>query len=507
MTDKNRSVLSLKRQGADSTSTIEERLHKVLAQAGLGSRRSLEERIGRGEVKLNNEVAAIGSVVRAGDRVELDGRNFVASAITEVPRVIAYNKPEGEVTTREDPEGRPTIFDKLPTLKGARWVAVGRLDINTTGLLLLTTDGDLANALMHPSAEIEREYVCRIHGEVDGLAVEKLQRGVELDDGPAKFDVIEPIGGSDSHAWFRVVLREGRNREVRRMWDAVGMMVSRLKRVRYGSIELPRNLRRGQFEELPEQRVQTLRRELKLGSTQGSLTLQPVTGARRAPKADMAPAPRAQRAWTQGGTYGDESRELRAFDVLRDDAAARPGRGRGKPGPGGPRGPHPGAKRGKPGGGPAGRGGGFPADDIGNRSARSGNGARPGGGRRKGAAPGYENPNEFRSWYVPEGAGTGPGAFRGGNDGAPRNGNVGNERGRPGPARPGQARPGRPGGAQGRPGGPQAGPRGPRGPGGGGAAGPGGRGRGGKPGGGRGPAPGGNHRQSGPRGGRGKPGG
>src|SRR5690606_39149029 len=139
---------------------------------------------------------------------------------------------------------------------------------------------------MHPSAEVEREYVCRIHGDVDALALEKLLAGVELDDGPARFEAVEPIGGSDSHAWFRVVLKEGRNREVRRMWDAVGLMVSRLKRIRYGSIELPRNLRRGQFEEVAPDRVEALRRELKLNKSAGTLTLQPVTGARRARKDD-----------------------------------------------------------------------------------------------------------------------------------------------------------------------------------------------------------------------------
>ncbi len=152
--------LSLKREGSDTTRT-EERLHKVLAQAGLGSRRALEQRIADGLVKVNGEVARTGQSIRSGDKVELDGRQFVASALTEPARVLIYNKPEGEVTTREDPEGRPTVFEALPPLKGARWISIGRLDINTTGLLLLTTDGELANAMMHPSFEVEREYVVR----------------------------------------------------------------------------------------------------------------------------------------------------------------------------------------------------------------------------------------------------------------------------------------------------------------------------------------------------------
>ena len=169
MSEQERRKLSLKRgapeQSADAP-RIEERLHKVLAQAGLGSRRALEQRIADGLVRVNGNVAQVGMSVTGGDKIEIDGRTFVATALTEPARVLIYNKPEGEVTTREDPEGRPTIFEALPSLKGARWIAIGRLDINTTGLLLLTTDGDLANALMHPSAQVRREYVCRIHGEV-----------------------------------------------------------------------------------------------------------------------------------------------------------------------------------------------------------------------------------------------------------------------------------------------------------------------------------------------------
>src|SRR5690606_37360281 len=177
---------------------LEERLHKVLAQAGLGSRRALEQRIADGLVKVNGETAQVGMSIRGGDRVELDGKVFVASALTEPAPLLLYN----------DPEGRPTIFDSLPALKGARWIAIGRLDINTTGLLLLTTDGELANALMHPSYEVEREYVCRVRAPegmetVPDNIVDRLQRGVALDDGPAKFDEIKLIGGTDSHEWFQ----------------------------------------------------------------------------------------------------------------------------------------------------------------------------------------------------------------------------------------------------------------------------------------------------------------
>ena len=262
MTESSRRRLSLKTGDDSSTPRIEERLHKVLAQAGIGSRRAMEERIGRGEVLVNGKPAELGSSVRSGDRVEMDGRTFVATGLEEASRVLVYNKPDGEVTTRDDPEGRPTVFDSLPPIRGARWIAVGRLDINTTGLLLLTTDGELANALMHPSSEVRRDYVCRIHGEVQPEALEQLLKGVKLDDGPAKFDRIDDIGGTDSNSWFRVTLKEGRYREVRRMWEAVGLMVSRLKRIRYGNVELPAKLRRGQFEELSEGQVGAIKRDV-----------------------------------------------------------------------------------------------------------------------------------------------------------------------------------------------------------------------------------------------------
>lgn len=455
MSDTSRPVLSLKRESAPR---LEERLHKVLAQAGLGSRRALEERIVNGQVRVNGEVAQLGSSVRSGDRIELDGRSFIASAQSEPPRAIVYHKPEGELTTREDPEGRPTVFDRLPPIKGARWIAVGRLDINTTGLLLLTTDGDLANALMHPSAEVSREYICRIHGEVADDVVERLRRGIDLDDGPARFEEIERIGASDSHAWFRVVLREGRNREVRRMWETVGFQVSRLKRVRYGSVELPRLLRRGQFEELPVERVVALRNQLGLGEVPAALTLQPVIHQRRAKAAEYRPGPREQRAWTGAGS-AEDSRELRPFDHLRDERPSRSGPRGKKPFGGKPRGPKP--------------------DNYGNTlTAPAGQPRGKGGpGRRgSGARPGFENPSEFRSWYVPDGVSTTSPTARprpakqGGPrpPGKPGGGKpFGKPAGAPGAARPGGFKPRgpKPGGRPGGPGGPKRGgpPRGNRG--------------------------------------------
>src|SRR4249919_2386851 len=290
--DKGSRKLSLKRGDAAETPRMEERLHKVLAQAGLGSRRALEQRIADGLVKVNGEVAQVGMSIGSGDKVDIDGRSFVASALTDPSRVLMYNKPEGEVTTREDPEGRPTIFEALPRLKGARWIAIGRLDINTTGLLLLTTDGELANAMMHPSYEIEREYVCRVRapeGEenVSDKLVDRLRRGVALEDGPAKFDEIERIGGNEdgSHDWFRVMLKEGRNREVRRLWESQGCQVSRLKRIRYGDVSLPQPLLRSQSQELAPDKVAALRAKLGLeDGTPSSLTLMPVIGQRKAAK-------------------------------------------------------------------------------------------------------------------------------------------------------------------------------------------------------------------------------
>src|SRR5690348_9895029 len=314
-----RTLLTLKRATTPTGDAIEERLQKVLANAGLGSRRLLEERIQAGEVRVNGSVAEIGMSVHAGDRVELDGKLFVAiNDSAEHAQVLVFHKPDGVVTTREDPEGRPTVFEQLPRLKGARWVAVGRLDINTTGLLLLTTDGELANALMHPKSGLGREYLCRVHGEVPDEIIEKLKAGVELEDGPARFDEIAVISRGGSHSWFRVVIREGRNREVRRLWDSQGFLVSRLKRIRYGKIELPRNLRRGECEALDAESIKQLRQTTGLGAPQPVLTLSPVLHQRRANRSvtEYRPERGAGTAWTGGQ---DEARELRAYDRIREE--------------------------------------------------------------------------------------------------------------------------------------------------------------------------------------------
>lgn len=220
-----------------------ERIQKLLASAGLGSRREIERWIAAGDVKVNGVAAELGQRVTRADRIEVGGYPVRLPSVEKFERrVLIYNKPEGELVTRDDPEGRPTVFDKLPKLQGGRWIAVGRLDINSSGLLLFTNDGELANRLMHPSREIEREYAVRVLGEVKPEMLERLRSGVELEDGKAQFDEIRDAGGEGANRWFHVVLREGRNREVRRLWEAVGVKVNRLKRVRFGDVLLGRLL-------------------------------------------------------------------------------------------------------------------------------------------------------------------------------------------------------------------------------------------------------------------------
>lgn len=234
-----------------------EKLQKVLAHLGLGSRRQIEGWIEEGRLTIDGQTARLGDRVRGGQAVRLDGKSVALDAASQV-RVLLYHKPLREVCSRNDPEGRKTVFERLPRLKSGRWISVGRLDFNTTGVLLFTTDGDLAHALMHPSAAIEREYLVRVMGRVDDDVLHRLKEGVQLDDGPARFSDIQEGGGDGINRFFYVVLTEGRNREVRRLWESQGLTVSRLKRVRYGEVFMPSKLKKGQWLELPQKDVDVI---------------------------------------------------------------------------------------------------------------------------------------------------------------------------------------------------------------------------------------------------------
>ena len=248
---------------------MSEKLQKVLANQGLGSRREMERWIEAGRVSVDGKIATLGDRVESGQQIRVDGHLLSRQAEKPVCRVLMYNKPEGELCSRHDPEGRPTVFDRLPAIRVGRWIAVVRLDINTSGLLLFTNDGELANRLMHPKCEVEREYAVRVFGEVSGKTLNTLTKGVELEDGLARFTEIKarskPAGEEESmNRWYNVTLSEGRNREVRRLWESQEMQVSRLVRVRYGPVELQKRLPQGAWVELPLEQLNALRKLVQL---------------------------------------------------------------------------------------------------------------------------------------------------------------------------------------------------------------------------------------------------
>jgi 23S rRNA pseudouridine2605 synthase len=238
---------------------MQERLQKVLARAGLGSRRQIEDWIREGRVQVDGKTAELGQKVSGREAIVVDGNRVHVNTGEGAPAdLLLYHKPVGEVCSRDDPQGRPTVFDTLPQPRSGRWISIGRLDISTSGLLLFTTDGELAHRLMHPSQEIEREYAVRLLGEVDAPMLDRLIKGVELEDGLARFTAIEESGGSGANRWFHVIIKEGRNREVRRLWESQGVQVSRLTRVRFGPVILERSLRRGSWRPLSPQEQKKL---------------------------------------------------------------------------------------------------------------------------------------------------------------------------------------------------------------------------------------------------------
>ncbi len=290
----------------DTGSPSGERLQKLLANAGLGSRREIERWIEAGRIRLNGNIAKLGDRAGPDDQIQIDKRRIKVPSISSVERqIILYNKPEGELVTRSDPEGRPTIFQRLPKLKSGRWIAVGRLDINSSGLLLLTTDGELANRLMHPSRSIEREYAVRVLGEVTTENLQQLVAGVELEDGQARFEDIVESGGDGANRWFHVVIVEGRNREVRRLWETVGAKVNRLKRVRFGPVMLDKRLLVGRWRELEPQELSPL---LELAGLEAEKRTKKGSGKKHSHRDTARPKQRQQRADRSGNRSGRNRR-------------------------------------------------------------------------------------------------------------------------------------------------------------------------------------------------------
>jgi len=256
--------MSGKKSPGSSPGAATYKLQKILAQSGLGSRRDMEELMRSGRVTVNGSPAAVGARVGPSDVIQVNGQAISRAADRIPPRVLIYYKPEGEIVSRDDPGGRPSVFDRLPQPRGAKWLAVGRLDLNTSGLLILTTSGELANRMMHPRYELDREYAVRVLGRLTPEQQAKLLSGIQLKDGMARCEAVHDQGGEGANHWYHVVIREGRNREVRRLFEALRLRVSRLMRVRFGAVSLPRNLKRGQFVELEPREVRQLSASLGL---------------------------------------------------------------------------------------------------------------------------------------------------------------------------------------------------------------------------------------------------
>ncbi|MFL9947659.1 pseudouridine synthase [Paraburkholderia agricolaris] len=393
------------------------KLHKVLAEAGMGSRRDMEELIVAGRVSVNGEPAHIGQRIMPTDQVRINGKPVKRKLANKPPRVLLYHKPTGEIVSHADPEGRPSVFDKLPPMKTAKWLAVGRLDFNTEGLLMLTTSGDLANRFMHPRYSVEREYAVRVVGELAEGMRQKLLHGVELEDGPANFLRIRDGGGEGTNHWYHVALAEGRNREVRRMFEAAGLMVSRLIRTRHGPISLPKGLKRGRWEELEDNQVRALMASVGLKAPSEE------KGGRRE-------APERKQPDPMQTSMGFISREPVLMSHGRFDQQQPRGQGR-RGAAGGGFGGGAGGGAGGYGNRGAGRGaGGFSGPmggggaasgprggrDVDGNRAPSGNGNRAAGGKRPGgpAGPGGS----------PGGGSRGPGGNRGGNANRAGGGNA-----------------------------------------------------------------------------------
>jgi len=365
------------------------KLHKVLAEAGLGSRRDMEDLIVAGRVSVNGEPAHIGQRILPTDAVRINGKLIQRKVSKKPPRVLVYHKPAGEIVSHDDPDGRPSVFDRLPTMKTGKWLAVGRLDFNTEGLLLFTTSGDLANRLMHPRYNIDREYAVRTLGELEEGMRQKLLAGVELEDGMAQFTKIADGGGEGVNKWYRVVIGEGRNREVRRMFEAIGLTVSRLIRTRYGAMTLPSNLKRGRWEEMEENSVRDLMAAVGVEKKQPA-------GDKNGKK------PQGQ------GREREREQNFNRMDVSNKNADPFPQAPR-RGGQGG-QGSYFGAGSGRPGGRPQ-------TPGFGNRAAfgEQGGGGRPGQGKPRNGGGGSRQPDPLQTTFGFAGAGAGqPRRNRGG---------------------------------------------------------------------------------------------